>query len=179
MIRYTPVFDFTRYGVRIRDLPITINQRPSDQFHALRNFCSSNFKGFLFLNLIGVVLAFLISILKISKWLQNCWHRDIDITSFEKLFGKFVRSYSELLSNFGDILFQEYVSKGISYPVFYGDLVCKLRKVRDTPNFISSGSKIEKRLRRRQHDALIIERTIGFVFGSSSALYRLKELHSD
>ena len=32
----------------------------------------------------GVVLAFLISILKISKLLQNCWHRVIDITSFEK-----------------------------------------------------------------------------------------------
>ena len=36
------------------------------------------------LDLLGVVLAFLISILKISKLLQNCWHRVIDITSFEK-----------------------------------------------------------------------------------------------
>ena len=34
--------------------------------------------------LLGVVLAFWISILKISKLLQNCWHRVIDITSFEK-----------------------------------------------------------------------------------------------
>ena len=32
-------------------------------------------------------------------------------------FGKFFRSYSELLSKFGDISFQEYVSKGISHPV--------------------------------------------------------------
>ena len=31
-----------------------------------------------------VVLAFWISILKTSKLLQNCWHRVIDITSFEK-----------------------------------------------------------------------------------------------
>ena len=52
------------------------------------------------------------------------------------------RSYSELLSKFGDISFQEYVFKGISHPVFYGDLVYKLRRVKDTPNFISSGSKI-------------------------------------
>ena len=36
------------------------------------------------LDLLGVVLAFWISILKISKLLQNCWHRVIDITSFEK-----------------------------------------------------------------------------------------------
>ena len=45
-------------------------------------------------------------------------------------------------------------------PVFYGDLVYKLRRVKDTPNFISSGSKIVKCV-RRQYDPLIIERTIG------------------
>ena len=39
---------------------------------------------------------------------------------------KFFRSYSELLSKFGDISFQEYMFKGISYPVLYGDLVYKL-----------------------------------------------------
>ena len=89
-----------------------------------------------------------------------------------KTFGKFFRSYSELLSKFGDISFQEYLSKGISHPVFYGDLVYKLRRVKDTPNFISSGSKIVKRLRRRQYDPVIIERTIGLVLGPCTALYR-------
>ena len=53
---------------------------------------------------------------------------------------QFFGSYSELLSKFGDISFKEYLSKGISHPVFYGDLVYKLRRVKDTPNFISSGS---------------------------------------
>ena len=66
--------------------------------------------------------------------------------------------------------FQEYVSKGISHPVFYGDLVYKLRRVKDTLNFISSGSKIVKRLRRRQYDPLIIERTIGLVLGPCTDL---------
>ena len=88
-----------------------------------------------------------------------------------KTFGKFFRSYSELLSKFGDISFQEYLSKGISHPVFYGDLVYKLRRVKDTPNFILSGSKIVKRLRRRQYDPVIIERTISLVLGPSTALY--------
>ena len=69
------------------------------------------------------------------------------------------------------ISFQEYLSKGISHPVFYGDRVYKLRRVKDTPNFISSGSKIVKRLPRRQHDPVIIERTIGLVLGPSTALY--------
>ena len=90
-----------------------------------------------------------------------------------KTFGKFFRSYSELLSKFGDISFQEYVFKGISHPVFYGDLVYKLRRVKDTPNFISSGSKIVKRLRRRKYDPLIIETTIGLVLGHCTALCRL------
>ena len=60
--------------------------------------------------------------------------------------------------------------KGISHPVFYGDLVYKLRSVKDTLNFISSGLKIAKCLRRRQHDTLIIERTISHVLGPSTAL---------
>ena len=89
-----------------------------------------------------------------------------------KTFGKFFRSYSELLSKFGAISFQEYVSKGITHPVFYGDLVYKLRRVKSDLNFISSGSKIVKRLRRRQYDPEIIERTIGLVLGPFTALYR-------
>ena len=39
-------------------------------------------------------------------------------------------------------------------------------------NFISSGSKIVKRLRRRQYDPLIIERNTGLVLGPCTALYR-------
>ena len=37
------------------------------------------------------------------------------------LFGKMQkgRSYSDLLSKFGEISFQEYVTEGISHPVFY------------------------------------------------------------
>ena len=73
-----------------------------------------------------------------------------------KTFGKFFRSYSDLLSKFGEISFQEYVTEGISHPVFYGDLVYKLRRVRCEANFVSSGSKIVKRLRRRKYDPLII-----------------------
>ena len=89
-----------------------------------------------------------------------------------KTFLKFFRSYSELLSKFGAISFQEYVSKGITHPVFYDDLVYKLRRVKSESNFISSGSKIVKRLRRRQYDPVIIERTIGPVLGPFTALHR-------
>ena len=60
----------------------------------------------------------------------------------------------------------------IIHPVFYCDLVYKLRRVKDNTNFILSGSKIVKRLRRRQYDPVIIERTIGLVLGPFAALYR-------
>ena len=64
------------------------------------------------------------------------------------------------------------MSKGISHPVVYGDIVYKLRMVKDAPNFIPSGSKIVKHLRWRQYDPLVTERTIGLVLGPSTALYR-------
>ena len=67
---------------------------------------------------------------------------------------------------------QEYVSKGITHLVFYGDLIYKLRGVKGEANFISSGSKIVKRLRRRQYDQAITEKTIGLVLGPFTALYR-------
>ena len=87
-----------------------------------------------------------------------------------KMFGKFFRSYSEILSKFGAISFQKYVSKGITHTVCYGDLVYKLRRVKCETNFISSGSKIVKRLRRRQYDPAIIERNIRLVLGPFTAL---------
>ena len=86
--------------------------------------------------------------------------------------GFFLRSYSELLSKFGTIPFQDYASQVITHPVFYGDLVYKLWRIKGEANFISSGSEIVKRLRRRQYDPAIIERTIGIVIGPLTALYR-------
>ena len=88
-----------------------------------------------------------------------------------KTFGKFFRSYSEVVSKFGEISFKN-VLEGISYPVFYGDLAYKLKRVKYKANFVSSGSEIVKRLRRRKYDQVIIGRTIGLVLGPSAAFYR-------
>ena len=121
------------------------------------------------LDLLGVVLAFWISILKISKLLQNCWHRVINITSFEKHLESSLDHTLNFCRNLVIFRSKNHLSKGISHPVFYDDLVYKLRRVKDTPNFFSSGSKIVKL--RRQYDPVIIERTICLVLGSSTALY--------
>ena len=79
--------------------------------------------------------------------------------------------FSENLTS-GTNYLKEYISQRISQPVFCGDPVYKLRRVKRTTIVVSSGSKIVKRLRHRKYDARIIERTIGIVLGPSTALYR-------
>ena len=98
--------------------------------------------------------------------------KSLFISQASKKFRKFFGSYFELLSKFGEMSFQyKCVSEGISHPVFYGDLVYKLRRVKFEPNFISSGSKIIKRLdvERKTHWS---SRTICLVLGPSTSLYR-------
>ena len=92
------------------------------------------------LDLLGVALAFRISKnLQLTSKLLTQGYR---YHKLRKTFGKFFRSYTDLLSKFGEISFQEYVTEGISHPVFYGGLVYKLRRVGCEANFVSSGSKI-------------------------------------
>ena len=111
-----------------------------------------------------------------SKLLTHCYRYH----KLRKTFGKFFRSYSKLLSKFGAISFQDYVSQGITHPVYYGDLVYKLRRVKGEANFITSGLKIVKRLRRLQYDPAIIKRTIDLVLGPFYSLVQIisKAFHS-
>ena len=68
-------------------------------------------------DLLGAVLSFYISILKSGH------------------------IYSAFLSK-GDLSFQDYVSGGISHPVFYSNLVNKPKTVKGAVHVASSGSKI-------------------------------------
>ena len=63
---------------------------------------------------------------------------------------------------------------GISHPVFYSNIVYKLRRVKCKAKFVSLGSKVIKRLRRWKYDPMIIEKTKGTVLGLSTALYRFR-----
>ena len=112
-----------------------------------------------------------------TTWQASSWTRQITNTRIEFNYPswnvrKVFRLYSERLSKFGAISFQEYVSKGITHPVFYGGLVYKLRNVKGEANFISSGATLVRRLRRRKYDPAIIARTIGLVLGPFTALHR-------
>ena len=84
-----------------------------------------------------------------------------------KTFGNFLRHTLNFCPNLVQYRFNYMI-----HLVFYGDLVYKLRTVKGEANFILSGSKIVKRLQRRQYDPAIIERTICLMLGHFTALYR-------
>ena len=96
----------------------------------------------------------------------------IDITSFEKHLESSLDHTPNFCRNL--VIFRSknmYLKESLnrsSTVIFF-----KIRRVQDTPNFISSDSKIVKRLRQRHYDLLIIERTIGLVCDPCTALYRL------
>ena len=77
-----------------------------------------------------------------ARWVKY-WY----IVKLWTTLGIFFRSYSDFLTKFGAIPFQKYVTMGISHSVFCGDLLYILR---GSNNFISPGTKIVKRLRRRR-----------------------------
>ena len=124
------------------------------------------------LYLLGVVLAFRFLTSKNLQLTSKLLTQGYRYHKLRNTFGKFFRSYSDLLSKFGEISFPEYITEGISHPVFFGDLVYKLRRVRCEANFVNSGSKIVKHIRRQKYGPLIIERTLGLVLGASTTLYR-------
>ena len=82
------------------------------------------------LDVLCVVLAFRISILKSSNNFQTT-NTGLKISQASK---NIRRVLQVILWVFCEITFQEYVSEGISHPVFYGDLVYKLRRVKFEAN---------------------------------------------
>ena len=101
-------------------------------------FLDSHHTVFIFRSLFDLLDVFPGFIWFHSKYLQSTSKLLTHGYRYHKLrktFGKFFRSYSEHLSKFGAISFQKYVSKGITHPVFYGDLVYKLKKVKSESEF--------------------------------------------
>ena len=75
-----------------------------------------------------------------------------------KSFWKFFRNNQALLLKFGQRSASEYISQGISQPVFYGDLLNKIKRVKGERNFIYKCTKIIKRLKYRGYDPRVIKR---------------------
>ena len=85
--------------------------------------------------------------------------------------------YFDDIFTIDDPEFVKHMMGYISYGTFKISLtkqinVLQTRRVKYEGHFVSSGSKIGKRLRRRKYDPVIIERTVGLVLGPNIALYR-------
>ena len=83
----------------------------------------------------GVYISQLVRFARCCTSVSDFHSKNLQITSklltqgcrkykLRKTCGKFVRSYSDItcISKFGEILFEEYVSEGISHLVFYFDI---------------------------------------------------------
>ena len=60
--------------------------------------------------------------------LQNFSDKDIDIINFVKAFSKFYRRHFDIVSKY-NVGLKTLLLQGLSEPEFYGDLVCKFRKI--------------------------------------------------
>ena len=99
----------------------------------------------------------------------NCWLLHRMRNEMKYLVERMIRSSVLFLIRL--FLTQEHMSKRICNPVFYGDLVYKIMRGKDTTNFLSSGSKNVKVIKRRHYDPLFIGMTIGLVLGPSTSSY--------
>ena len=89
---------------------------------------------------------------RISKVGWDYWTL-LQISHVSKTFGKLFRSYPELLSKFGEVLFQECFWRNLS-PGLVRWSSLQTGKVKCEANFVSSGSNTVKRIRRRKYAQL-------------------------
>ncbi|KAK3096998.1 hypothetical protein FSP39_005494 [Pinctada imbricata] len=89
-----------------------------------------------------------------------------------KTFWKFYKNYCQLLLKFGPIQATEYITFGISQPAFYGDIINKIRRIKDKQHHYRKCVRIIKRLLYRGYDPNVTRRTLGLVLDQSTVLYK-------
>ena len=134
----------------------------------------------------GIYISQLVCFARGCSDVADFHHRNKHITSkllsqgyryhkLRKTFGKFFRRYAELLLKYGQVTFTEFVSKGISHPPFYGDLIYKLRRIKNDTNCLASSKRIIGRILKRKYDPIVVRRTVCMVLGPST-VYNLHTL---
>ena len=103
-----------------------------------------------------------------SKLLTQCYR----CHKLRKSFGKIFRSYSDVYQNL--VLYRSKNTQEKESPNWYFKVILftHLEGSGEQRISFSSGTKIVKRLPRRQYDQEIVERTTCLVFGPSTAMYR-------
>ena len=130
----------------------------------------------------GIYISQLLRYARACSDVEDFHSRNIDITAkllsqgfryhkLRKTFDNFFRRYQEVLSRYGQLSVSQYVSRGISQPPFYGDLIYKLRRIKNHPDMLSIATKIIRKLIKLSYDPLIVRRTACLVLGPFTASY--------
>ena len=89
-----------------------------------------------------------------------------------KAFCKFYNKYPDLIRKYNNVSCRELISKGISQPHFYGDIVYKIRRIKDSNDIFESIKKIVIKHQNRGYDPHLIERSVRLVYGPFTAVHR-------
>ena len=89
---------------------------------------------------------------------QGYWYHKL-----RKTFSKFYRWHYELVSKF-NVGLKTLLHQGLSEPEFYGDLVCKFKKIVDRTVFSGQFKKIIVRYKRIGYNINIIRQSASLVF---------------
>lgn len=87
-----------------------------------------------------------------------------------KTFCKFYRRYPDLIQKYRCSL-KSLLQQGISQPVFYGDLIYKLRKIKGNVNFSQLFVKTICRFKKKGYQHDILQRSAGLVINPSTVDY--------
>ena len=118
--------------------------------------------------LLGDAKMWQIFITEINILRVSYYPRDLDITNSGIPLEFFFRRYAGLLLKYGQVTFTDFVSKGISHPPFYGDLIYKLRRIKNNTNYLASSKRIIGRILKRKYDPIVVRRTVCMVLGPST-----------
>ena len=122
----------------------------------------------------GVYISQLIRFARACSLVEDFNERNLYITSkllqqgyryykLRKCFSKFFYRNPELVSKYGSNL-KTLLREGLSKPVFYGDVIYKLRKILGHGNFSFMFTKIIKRFIKRGYDPIVLRHTACLVF---------------
>ena len=127
----------------------------------------------------GVYISQLVRFSRACSFVEDFHQRNRDITSkllnqgfrYHKLrrsFCKFYHRNTEILRKYNTSLIT-FLKEGISHPVFYGDFVYKLRRIRQSTNFDALFKRLYKQFLHKKYDPFVLRRTVCLVLGPYTA----------
>ena len=126
----------------------------------------------------GVYISQLVRFARACTNVHDFNNRNLIITSkllsqgfryhkLRKTFSKFFRRYGHLIEKYNQTL-KDCLKSGISHPVFYGDVVYKIRKIKSHPHFPRMFTKIISGYIKRGYDISILKNTVRLILDSHS-----------